>query len=35
MKELKIAATVENIGVVTAFVDKQLEMLGCPIKAQM
>ena len=35
MKELNIAATVENIEVVTAFVNEQLEMLGCPMKAQM
>lgn len=35
MKELNISATVENIPVVTAFVDEQLEILGCPIKAQM
>ena len=35
MKELTIAATVENIGAVTDFVDAQLEALDCPIKAQM
>lgn len=35
MKELKLAATVENIEVVTAFVDQQLEALNCPMKAQM
>lgn len=35
MKELAIEATVENIGKVTAFVDEQLEAIGCPIKAQM
>lgn len=35
MKELTIAATVENIGAVTEFVDEQLEALGCPMKAQM
>jgi len=35
MKELTIAATVENIGTVTAFVDEQLESLDCPMKAQM
>lgn len=34
-KELTIEATVENIGTVTAFVDKQLEALDCPLKAQM
>ena len=35
MKELTIAATVENIGTVTDFVDEQLEALDCPVKAQM
>ena len=35
MKELTINATVENIEQVTAFVDEQLEALGCPMKAQM
>lgn len=35
MKELTIDATVENIEKVTAFVDEQLEALGCPLKAQM
>ena len=35
MKELNIAATVENIEVVTDFVNEQLEVLGCSIKAQM
>ena len=35
MKELTIAATVENIGAVTDFVNEQLEALGCPIKARM
>ena len=35
MKELKIAATVENIEVVTDFVNEQLEALDCPMKAQM
>lgn len=35
MKELSINATVENIPAVTAFVDEQLEALGCPMKAQM
>ena len=35
MKEMNISATVENIPIVTAFVDEQLETLGCPIKAQM
>ena len=35
MKELTIAATVENIGAVTDFVDAQLEALDCPMKAMM
>lgn len=35
MKELTIAATVENIGTVTDFVNEQLEALGCSMKAQM
>ena len=35
MKELTIAATVENIETVTNFVNELLEALDCPIKAQM
>ena len=35
MKELTIAATVENIETVTDFVNEQLEAFDCPIKAQM
>ena len=35
MKELTVAATVENIDVVTDFVNEQLEALDCPMKAQM
>ena len=35
MKELTIAATVENIEVVTDFVNEQLEEFDCPMKAQM
>ncbi len=35
MKELTIDATVENITKVTAFVDEQLEELGCSMKAQI
>ncbi len=35
MKELTIAATLENIEAVTAFVDEQLEGLDCPMKAQV
>lgn len=35
MKELTIDATVENIAVVTEFVDGELENLDCPMKAEM
>ena len=35
MNEMTIAATVENIDVVTDFVNEQLEALDCPMKAQM
>lgn len=35
MKEITLTATVENIGIVTEFVDAQLEELHCPTKAQM
>ena len=35
MTELTIAATMENIEVVTDFVNQQLEALNCPMKAQM
>ena len=35
MKEMTIAATVENIEAVTDFVNQQLEELDCPMKAQM
>ncbi len=35
MKELTIEATVENIAVVTAFVDGELEALDCPLKVQI
>ena len=35
MKELTLAATVENLPAVTEFVDEQLEALDCPMKAQM
>ena len=35
MKELTIAASLENIPVVTTFVDEQLEALDCPMKTQM
>jgi len=35
MKELTVDATIENVGVVTAFVNEELEQLGCPGRAQM
>ncbi len=35
MKELTIEAIVENIGTVTDFVNEQLDVLDCPMKAQM
>ena len=35
MKEITVAATVENIAAVTDFVNEQLEALDCPMKAQM
>ena len=35
MKELTLAATLENIEAVTDFVNEQLELLDCPMKAQM
>ncbi|MBE6924637.1 MAG: ATP-binding protein [Ruminococcaceae bacterium] len=35
MKELTVAATVENIEMVTDFVNGELEALDCPMKAQM
>ncbi|MBE5782596.1 MAG: ATP-binding protein [Clostridiales bacterium] len=35
MKEITVAATVENINTVTDFVEEQLEALGCPMKARM
>ena len=35
MKEITLTATLENIEVVTKFVDEQLEELDCPMKAQM
>ena len=35
MKELELEATVENLDEVLAFVDKQLEEFGCPMKTQM
>ena len=35
MKELTLAATLDNIEVVTAFIDEQLEALDCSMKALM
>ncbi len=35
MKELTIDATIPNIETVTDFVNKELEELGCPLKAQI
>ena len=35
MKELTVDAAIENIPAVTAFVEEQLEQVGCPMKAQM
>lgn len=35
MKELTIAASVENIEAATDFVNTQLEALGCPMKTRM
>ncbi|MBD5444214.1 MAG: ATP-binding protein [Lachnospiraceae bacterium] len=35
MKELTVDATIQNISIVTAFVDEQLEQLDCPMKTQM
>ena len=35
MRELTIEATVGNIPVITDFVDRELEALACPLKAQM
>jgi anti-sigma regulatory factor (Ser/Thr protein kinase) len=35
MKELTLEAVLENIPQVTVFVDRELELLNCPIRAQM
>lgn len=35
MQELTVSATIENIPVVTKFVDEQLEKMNCSLKAQM
>lgn len=34
MKEMTVIAKVENVGVVTEFVDEQLKAYNCPMKAQ-
>ncbi len=35
MKELTVEATVDNVRIVTDFINEQLEMIDCPIKAQI
>lgn len=35
MQELEIEARIENLEAVQVFVDKQLELYGCPMKAQL
>ena len=35
MKELRLAASIENIETVTDFVNQELELLGCPMKSQL
>lgn len=35
MRELTVKAVIENIGTVTEFVEEQLKILDCPLKAQM
>ena len=35
MKEITVAATVENIETVTQFIEEQLEELNCPMRVQM
>lgn len=35
MKELTVTAAIENVGVVTEFVNEQLEHMGCPARAKM
>ena len=35
MKELTVEATVENIATVTEFVNSELEIIDCPMKAQV
>ena len=34
MKEITVDATLENVGIVTAFVDELLEQYSCPMRAQ-
>ena len=35
VKEITLEATIENIKTATDFIDKELEALACPLKAQM
>ena len=35
MKEITLKARIDNISVVTGFIDEALEALGCSMKAQM
>lgn len=35
MQEITVDAVVDNVSVVTEFIDEQLEKLDCPMKAQM
>ena len=35
MKELTVAAVVQNLDTVTDFVNEQLDLMGCPMKIQM
>ena len=34
-KKITVEATIENVAVVTDFVNEELERIGCPMKAQM
>lgn len=34
-KEITVEATIDNLDVVTAFVDEKLDEIGCPVKAKM
>lgn len=35
MKEITVDATIDNVQTITDFVDKRLEEMNCPVKAQM